>query len=98
MVGLDTNVTPDLEREGLARDVIRAVQQARKDADLHIADNIRLRLVVPDPVKAAVEAHKDYVSEQTLAVDLGFGALVSGMFESQTKLGKEQITIGLTKV
>ena len=46
-VVLDTVTTPELEAEGLARDVVRAVQQARRDADLDVSDRIALTLRVP---------------------------------------------------
>ncbi|HVF73683.1 MAG TPA: isoleucine--tRNA ligase [Acidimicrobiales bacterium] len=72
LVVLDTAVTPELEAEGLARDVVRLVQQARKDEGLHVSDRIHL-VVDPgshDDVRAAVEAHRDYIAEQTLAGDL----------------------------
>ena len=49
-VALDTNVTPDLEREGLARDVVRLIQTSRKEADLNIADHIRLTIAASDTV------------------------------------------------
>ena len=72
VVVLDTAVTPEMEAEGLARDVVRLVQQARKDEGLHVADRIHL---VVDPgdhldVRAAVEAHRHWVAEQTLAREL----------------------------
>jgi isoleucyl-tRNA synthetase len=70
LVVLDTAMTPELEAEGLARDVVRLVNQARKDAGLHVSDRIRLSLVVPDDVWAAVERHGDYVRAETLADEL----------------------------
>lgn len=69
-VVLDTAVTPELEAEGLARDVVRAVQQARKDAGLEVSDRIRLTLTGDATAVAAVEAHRDLVAGETLAVDL----------------------------
>ena len=72
LVVLDTAVTPELEAEGLARDVVRLVQQARKDEGLHVSDRIHL-VVDPghhDDVRSAVEVHRDYIAEQTLAGDL----------------------------
>ena len=52
---LDTAVTPELAAEGLARDVVRAVQQARRDAGLAVNDRITLALSGDDAVRAAVE-------------------------------------------
>jgi len=68
VVDLDTAVTPELEAEGLSRDVIRLVQQARKDADLHVSDRITAVLSLDAAHAAAVEAHLDTLRAATLAV------------------------------
>ncbi len=70
VVELDIDVTPELAAEGLARDVVRLVQQARKDADLHVTDRIAASLHLPSDVAAAVDAHRDWVAEQVLATAL----------------------------
>jgi isoleucyl-tRNA synthetase len=68
---LDTTLTPELEAEGLARDVVRAVQQARRDAGLDISDRIRLTVAADEAVWAAVVAHQGTVMAETLAVQFG---------------------------
>lgn len=72
VVVLDTEVTPELAAEGLARDVVRVVQQARRDADLDVSDRIVVALAASDEVWAAVSAYRDVVSREVLAdsVDL----------------------------
>ena len=70
LVILDVEVSEVLEAEGMARDLVRAVQQARRDAGLQVTDRIRLELSVPAAVAVAVDAHRAWVAEQTLAVDL----------------------------
>ncbi|MEY4989239.1 MAG: isoleucine-tRNA ligase, partial [Actinomycetota bacterium] len=67
---LDGKLTPELEAEGLARDVIRAVQQARKDADLDVSDRIALSLTGSAEVIAAVGAHQALVMAETLTLQL----------------------------
>jgi isoleucyl-tRNA synthetase len=69
-VVLDTAVTPELEAEGLARDVIRAVQQARKDAALDVSDRIVLTIVGDDAAVAAIETHRELISGEVLATML----------------------------
>ena len=64
---LDLNITPELKNEGIARDVVRAVQQARKDANLNIADRILLTIDAPEKLKGAIIANQNYISEQTLS-------------------------------
>ena len=70
-VVLDTTVTPELAAEGLARDVIRAVQQARRDADLDISDRISLTVSGDDDVWAATVAHQELIMLETLSVQFG---------------------------
>jgi isoleucyl-tRNA synthetase len=70
LVVLDTTRTPELEAEGLARDVVRLINEARKAAGLHVSDRVRVTLVVPDDVWAAVDAHAEYVKAETLANQL----------------------------
>ncbi len=72
LVVLDTEVTAELVVEGLARDVVRVVQQARREAGLDVSDRIRLTLSAGPEVTAAVEAHRDFVARETLAVAVEF--------------------------
>jgi isoleucyl-tRNA synthetase len=67
---LDGLVTAELAAEGLARDVVRAVQQARKDAGLDVSDRIRLTLEAAEDVLSAVAAHSELVKSETLTLEL----------------------------
>ncbi|MGH8993793.1 MAG: isoleucine--tRNA ligase [Acidimicrobiia bacterium] len=70
IVQLDTEVTPELLSEGLARDVVRLVNEARRQAGLEVSDRIRLTVTAPQDVARAVLDHTRYVNQETLAVDL----------------------------
>jgi isoleucyl-tRNA synthetase len=96
LIILDTTITPELEAEGRARDLVRMIQQARKDAGLHVADRIALELDIPADFKAALSAHRDYIADQVLAVSIGENAKGSDKQLTQ-ELDGEQFTIGLTK-
>ncbi len=67
---LDGKVTPALAAEGLARDVIRAVQQARKDADLDVSDRIKLAITASEDVIEAVKNHAELIKGETLTLEL----------------------------
>jgi isoleucyl-tRNA synthetase len=67
---LDGAVNPELAAEGLARDIIRAVQQARKDAGLDVSDRIRLTVEASADVLTAVAAHADLIKSETLTLEL----------------------------
>jgi isoleucyl-tRNA synthetase len=72
IVHLDTVVTDELRAEGWARDLVRLVQQARRDAGLVVTDRIALRLGVGPDVRASVEQHAPWIGEQVLATSLAF--------------------------
>jgi isoleucyl-tRNA synthetase len=67
-VVLDTVLTDELEAEGAARDLVRAVQQARKDAGLDVSDRILLAVTAPRALLDAAQAHEDLVAGETLAI------------------------------
>ena len=67
---LDGAVTAELAEEGLARDAIRLIQQARKDAGLDVSDRINLSVTGAASVLAAVAAHRELVMAETLALEL----------------------------
>jgi len=67
---LDSRVTRELEVEGIARDVIRAVQQARKDADLDVSDRIKLVVTSVQDVIDAIATHEELVKSETLTLEL----------------------------
>ncbi len=71
-VVLDTDVTPELEAEGVARDLVRSVQQARKEAGLDVSDRITLVVAGPADVLAAARTHESLVTGETLAVEVSY--------------------------
>jgi isoleucyl-tRNA synthetase len=94
VVVLDSRVTPELAAEGLARDVIRVVQQARRDAGLDVSDRIALVLSAPPAVAAAVRAHQEFLAAETLATSVAFGD-VEG-FTGEVGDG-ESVTVGVAR-
>ncbi|MEU4220010.1 isoleucine--tRNA ligase [Actinoplanes sp. NPDC026623] len=95
VVVLDTEVTPELAAEGLARDVIRVVQQARRDAGLDVSDRISLLVGAPPAVAAAVETHRDFVAAETLATSLALDPAATG-FSGEVGDG-EAVTVSVTR-
>jgi isoleucyl-tRNA synthetase len=97
LVALDTRVTPELAAEGTARDVVRIVQQARRDAGLDVSDRIRLTVGADGPVADAVRAHAGFLAAETLAVSLDIrpAAEVDGPAHSLPDAGT--VTLSLTR-
>ncbi len=96
LVVLDTKITPQLEKEGIARDMVRLIQQARKDAGLDVSDRIALTLNVPDKVAEAIKSHAEYITEQTLAISLTLGDAEGG-FVAENAIDEHKVSIALSK-
>lgn len=88
MVSLDLAVTPALEAEGRARDLIRLVQQTRRDAGLDVSDRIHLVLGVPEFIRRSIQPFLDVVTAETLASTIEWG---SG--EPNARLEEDEIYI-----
>jgi len=71
-VGLDTNITDDLKKEGLARDLVRGIQNLRKEAGLSVTDRIALQVFGDEDLKSAFEMFSDFVAGETLCVKIEF--------------------------
>ena len=67
VVALETALTAELVREGLARELVNKIQTMRKDADLQVTQRIRVTLKADAEVAAAVAAHRDYITTETLS-------------------------------
>ncbi|WP_020674311.1 isoleucine--tRNA ligase [Amycolatopsis nigrescens] len=78
LVLLDTEVTPELAAEGVARDLVRVVQQARREAGLDVADRIELTVDADGDVLAAAGAFERFIAAETLAVAVSHGAVADG--------------------
>ncbi len=73
VVALETTLTPELVAEGLAREFVSHVQAMRKEADFEVTQRIALRVEADAEMRAALEAHRGYVTGETLALALDFG-------------------------
>ncbi|MCW5697159.1 MAG: isoleucine--tRNA ligase [Bauldia sp.] len=96
VVALDTAVDPELEAEGIARDFIRLVQQARKDAGFAVTDRITLGYRAGDANAAAIATHRAMIEAETLAT-LAPADRPAGTV-SEATLQDEPITIGVARV
>jgi len=88
-------LTPELVREGLAREFVRRVQDLRKTAGLEISDRIQLYYEASDGLAAAVADFQTYIKSETLTVDLVKGAPPEGAAVTEAEFDGEQLTAGL---
>jgi isoleucyl-tRNA synthetase len=80
LVVLDTAVTPELVVEGLARDVVRVVQQARREAGLDVSDRIGVTLDASNEVLDAVRAYQDFLAAEVLATAVTYAPVPNPTF------------------
>jgi isoleucyl-tRNA synthetase len=95
-VELDTEITEDLKLEGLAREVVRVIQDRRKKMGLNVEDRIDARYVADGLVAKAMERHADYIKSETLSKTLSQGR-EDGFEGEQLLLEGEQVWIGLKR-
>jgi len=101
LVGLDTAVTPGLEAEGLAREVVSRVQRFRREAGLDVSDRIRLGLATDSARLAdAVRAHGEYIARETLAIAVTTDAdqVAAMQHRAGVEIEGESIVLGLGPV
>lgn len=98
-IEVDPTVTPEQEREGLAREVMRKIQAARKAADFQMDDRIRLEIACDGAVREAIEAHRDMILGETLTQDFALLPLsnaTNGVHIEETDIDGANLKLGLT--
>lgn len=98
-IDLDPTVTPEQQREGLAREVLRKIQAARKNAGLDLDNRIWLELSCGGAIREAVEAHREKIQAEALALEfkLAEGA-PQGAHTEEIALDEGTVGIGITRV
>ncbi len=97
VAALVTELTPELVAEGLAREFVRRVQDFRKESGLEVADRIRLYVDATETLKEAIHRHREYITGETLTVDLFFTPAPADARMSEDAFDGEKVTFGLLK-
>ena len=97
-VALDLTLDDDLRREGRAREIVHAIQNARKSAGLQVEDRIELWLAGDPQLIEAASAHRDYLTGETLALELSLNDSAPGdAFGEQAQIDGLKLSIALSK-
>jgi isoleucyl-tRNA synthetase len=97
LTALDTTLTDELVSEGIARELIRTIQDGRKQAGLEVSDRIVLGISGTDGVESALSQYRDYIMSETLATKWQVGQ-TDVLFVAEKALGTEHWTIEISKV
>ena len=98
LVALDTTLTEDLIREGMAREIVRRVQQLRKDADFNVEDHITLKVQASERLAQAIQQFGDYISGETLSDSLELSEPSDGFHSEAFEIDGEPLTVGVKRV
>ena len=96
-VVLDTNLTPELIREGYAREVISKLQTMRKEADFEVTDRIDARWQGDAELSEALEANREMIQKATLALSLEAGAAEDGWVSKEWDINGKQAVLSIKK-
>jgi isoleucyl-tRNA synthetase len=97
-VALELELTPELRREGAARELVRLVQDARKAAGLEVSDRIVLGIAGTNEFAEAFDAHADYIAGETLATELRASPLEDATYTQTAQVDGATVTITLRRV
>jgi len=97
LAALVTDLTPQLIQEGLAREFVRRVQDLRKNADLDVADRIKVNVKASPRLVEAIKANQDYVVAETLTVELNFTEPITSSATTEDEFDGEKVMVGLEK-
>lgn len=97
LVALTTDLTPELVREGLAREFIRRVQDLRKQTDFEMAARVHVFVEATPALRDAIEAHREYVMSEILADALTFGAFPSDAPVGEDEFDGEKLRVAIQK-
>ncbi|MGZ8607199.1 MAG: isoleucine--tRNA ligase [Actinomycetota bacterium] len=94
-VALELELTPELRMEGLARELVRVIQDARKAAGLDVSDRIVLGVVSSGDVAEALDRHRAYVADETLATEIGDAEVGDAGFRQDAEVGGTPVSVTL---
>ena len=98
-VALDITLTPELEMEGVARELINRIQNIRKEAGLEVTDKIRVEIEALPAIEPSVAKYADYIGQQTLAVEVVCTANPQGFTaEKYNEVNDEPVIIAINKL
>jgi isoleucyl-tRNA synthetase len=96
-VALDTELSPELVKEGLAREFVNRIQNMRKEADFDVVDRITIGFEGSEELEEAVEAMEDYIKSETLAEEISAHKLEVSDFVKSWEIGDGESTISIRR-
>ena len=96
IIGVYTEISEELKQEGMVRDLIRQVQNLRKDSGLKVEDRFEIGILGSIELNAAVHTHESYFMNEVLGVKLDMTSAASLTFNDSVKIDGKKIKIGIS--
>ncbi|UCC33771.1 MAG: isoleucine--tRNA ligase, partial [Candidatus Bathyarchaeota archaeon] len=97
LVGVDTVISEELKKEGLARDIVRRVQNQRKDAGFDIADHIETYFETGEELAEVFTTYGDYIAAETLSEFIRKAKPPAGAHVTDYEINGESLKLGLVR-
>jgi isoleucyl-tRNA synthetase len=100
VAAIDPTVTPELRREGIARELVNRIQRLRKEARFAVSDRIRLQVTGGTEIEQVVQGYKNYIASEVLATEVIAGGPVAGNPDAvqPVEIMDDTVSIALTRV
>jgi isoleucyl-tRNA synthetase len=96
-VAVTTEITPELELEGRARELVHLVQNMRRSAEFDIADHIVTYYDGDEALEEVIAAHGDYIRQETLSRELTRGVPPEGAYTEEQKVNGLAVVLGVVR-
>jgi isoleucyl-tRNA synthetase len=94
-IGLEMEISKELQDEGFCRELIHHIQNIRKEADFEIENLIEVHIICNERSKIIIKENIDYIKKETLSISLDFKLVNDGLFVKEIKIDDEEIKIGV---
>jgi isoleucyl-tRNA synthetase len=94
---IDPTITPELRREGIARELVSQIQRLRRDLGFSVSDRIRVRIGAPDDVETAIHEYNGWIANELLAREIDLGEVPAAQQAHELDLDGSRVRVALTK-
>ncbi|MBI0584130.1 MAG: isoleucine--tRNA ligase [Methanomassiliicoccus sp.] len=95
---IDFNITPEIEAEGYTRELIRRIQQMRKDMKLDVEEFVRVEVKAPSPIEGYLQAWREHIKKETRSLHLDFVADPQGERVASWEVEKHDLVVAVSSL
>ncbi|MCH8523493.1 MAG: isoleucine--tRNA ligase [Balneolales bacterium] len=96
-VAADTEITPELQREGFARELVNRLQNMRKEANYEVTDRISVAIVSDEKTIESVKTMQEYIMSETLSEEMEFKAMTDADFTKEWEIDSKTVVLAIKR-